>query len=117
MFRKNKKRKAFQNKEAERNVKSQCPFLYVDVFGHPYCTAKPEKALKCEYCVPSEEYVEMQRQLEKQGILNDKNNPFKVPSTYRCTILDKYADKYGHLPPKFRDKLPNNMDAVTGFFD
>ncbi|MCD6579720.1 hypothetical protein J7L48_09610 [bacterium] len=116
MFRKPIKPKDQDHKSDEQSSK-KCPFLYVDIFGHPYCTAETDKALECEFCVPSEEYVEMRRQLEMQGQLNNKNNPFQAPSTYRCTVLDKYADPDGHLPPKYRSKLPEGMGGVTGFFD
>ena len=116
MFRRRKREKKVTENNHKKGTR-KCPFLYVDVFGHPYCTAETNKALECKFCVPSEEYVEMRRQLKAQGQLNNKNNPFQAPSTYRCTVLDKFADRDGHLPSKFRAKLPDGLDAVTGFFN
>ncbi len=116
MFRKHNKEKN-QGKGNREQGSKKCPHLYVDIFGHPYCTAKTEIALDCKFCIPSDEYVEMRRQLEMQGQLDNKDNPFRAPSTYRCTALDQYADKDGHLPPKFRPKPPDGMSAITGFFD
>ena len=116
MFRKRNKKEKETVKNDLQGTKN-CPYLYVDVFGHPYCTAEPNIGLECKFCVPSEEYVDLRNQLKAQGMLDKKNSPWKAPSTYRCTVFDEYADREGHLPPKHRPKPQGGIDAVTGFFD
>jgi hypothetical protein len=43
----------------KREKVSPYKYLYIDIFGHPFCTLRPEEALECEYCMVSQEYKEM----------------------------------------------------------
>jgi CRISPR/Cas system Type II protein with McrA/HNH and RuvC-like nuclease domain len=105
-----------RKKTQKKMKKEECEFLYIDIFGHPYCTKNIKEGMNCEFFIPSEEYQEMRRQLKEQGVLDDKNSHFKVPSTYRCAKYDKYADKNGHLPPKMRPRPPKGFGSITGEF-
>ncbi len=104
-----------KKKKKKKNSNERCPYLYIDIFGHPYCTGSPEKMIDCKYFIPSEEYKAMKQQIVMQkDITNNKvNSLFKVPSTYRCMIYDNQADNEGHLPEHFRDKLNKKVIGMT----
>lgn len=103
-----------KRKYKKRSTGDKCKYLYIDYFGHPFCTASAEIALDCKFCLPSEEYQIMMDQIKFQKPSDNKSSNMKVPSTYRCTKLDEYADAYGHLPPRMRSKPPKGFMAVTG---
>lgn len=92
-----------------------CEHFYVDIFGHPFCTKNPEEAIQCKYCLPSEEYKEMIRQQNSETYkkICQGNKMFQTPSVYRCSRLDHLADRYGHLPEKFRPKLQKGFYGIT----
>ena len=98
-----------------RKKEGLCKYLYIDVFGYPFCTLKSEKALKCEYCEVSQEYKEMiaQQKSEEYKRLCKGSSVYKTPSIYRCTRLDHLADKYGHLPERMRPELKKGLYDVT----
>ncbi|MBN1898667.1 MAG: hypothetical protein JW827_07815 [Spirochaetes bacterium] len=91
----------------------KCQYLYVDVYGHPYCTGS--KKNQCEFCRWSEEYKIMRDQHEmfKKIKLIAKDSLFKIPSLNRCTVYDHLADDLGHLPENMRDTLSDNCIAIT----
>ncbi len=99
----------------KRKKASPCKHLYIDVFGHPFCTLKPEKALECEYCMVSQEYKEViaQQNSPEYKRICKGNVVHKFPSIYRCTRLDHLADKYGHLPERMRPRLKKGLYSVT----
>lgn len=95
--------------------KHNCPYLYVDIFGHPFCKENSKKTNNCRYFVPSEEFKMMKEQIDFQKSLfqNEGTNLFKVPSTFRCTKYDKLSDPEGHLPENFRDIMDEKFVGVT----
>ena len=104
-----------KEKNKKENRFDRCKHLYVDVFGHPYCTCDILDMKKCEHFLPSEEYLDMKQQIEAQKAIYGDNpdNPFKVPSTYKCTKYDQYADANGHLPQAMRPRFDGPAQAVT----
>ena len=104
-----------KKKKKEKKIKKECQYLFIDIFGHPYCTRPEEEAIGCKFSLPSDEYLDMKQQLNKQRE-NNKNNEipiFSPPSTYRCTVYDNYADGYGHLPEHMRSGDNGKFKGIT----
>lgn len=107
-------------KKRKRKEGSHCKWLFIDVFGHPFCTQKPpEEAIKCEYCMASQEYrtvIAQQNSPEYKGLC-EGGDEYKFPGIYRCTKLDHLADRHGHLPQRMRPKLKKGLHGITVNFD
>ena len=99
----------------KKKKSSSCKHLFIDVFGHPFCLLKQEEALKCEYCLISQEYKEVMAQQDSKEYkaVCKGNSGYKFPSIYRCTRLDHLSDSYGHLPERMRPKLKKGLHSIT----
>ena len=79
----------------------RCKYLYIDIFGHPYCQARQGTRKICEHCRFSDEYSKARKFHEK---LKDRleivsNKSKKVKST---------------IPLKFKDKIEKDVHLVIG---
>lgn len=90
-----------------------CKYLGIDVFGHPYCTAKDSEHTKCKFRSKSDEYIEMKLQQEMfKDMLKDGGMPF-VLSEYKCSLFKDKEDKNGHLPESMRPGLDEGFHSIT----